>query len=385
MVEDWLEGARCRANQKQFQFIELVADRLLVELNLITPEESIRPNGAEPLRCLLHGPPGTGKSHAVMMLEELFDLVGYKKGIDWEIVAFQTTNAADLEGKTIHNAVGLDITAGSLEKPVKSKTAQRIAYLRFLFTDEISMAPANLLGAAEMRIRQVKPSSDQYKYVPGSNFEERPFGGINFLPCGDFMQLPPPQGGYLAAIPHEYMDGPNDRSKPPDPMAAAGRAVMWEEVPCVVDLEERQRRQDDWWNEVTDELRAGHLSDKNRKYLHGEPVEGCQLTKEEKASRNRVISGPDDPRLQEPKFQEAPLILANNDSKYQVNKDRARKYAQNAKAELRWSQARDKASSHALQVDPCDKNRKLKSLGCRGKARSLSLPLYALCCRAVSE
>ncbi|CAE7466896.1 anks1b, partial [Symbiodinium sp. CCMP2456] len=40
------------------------------------------------------------------------------------------------------------------------------------------------------------------------------------------------------------------------------------------------RCQDDWWNEVVDQLRDGQLSEKNHSYLHGRPVEGCTLSRE---------------------------------------------------------------------------------------------------------
>ena len=57
------------------------------------------------------------------------------------------------------------------------------------------------------------------------------------------------------------------------------------------------------------------------------------------------------------------MIVANNDAKYQINKDRARKYAKDANAELLWAQATDVASSEALKADVCDRERKIKRLG----------------------
>ena len=367
-IEQWLAGAWKRVNRNQFQIIQLVADRVKVELGLMEAEDSIRPNGAEPLRYLLHGPPGTGKSHAMKLLQELFELVGFKKGIDWGFLAFQATNAADLDGDTIHHACGFSINPASADQPMSAQAAKRMAYWRFVFIDEISLVPANLLAQLEQRVRQVKPSADAWKHSPDSG-EQRPFGGINLVLIGDFKQLPPPQGGYLADIPHRQIVGPLDPTKAPDPMADAGKTLMWQDIQGSVELTERERCKDEWWNEVTDELRAGKLSDKNYNYLHGLPVEGCQLSLEERASRRRVITGPDDPRLQLPKFLEVPLIVANNDSKYQVNKDRARKYARDAGAELRWAPAKDVASSEALQAQICDKDRKIKRLGSRG-------PLY---------
>ena len=111
---------------------------------------------------------------------------------------------------------------------------------------------------------------------------------------------------------------------------------------------------------MVDELREGYLSDKNHKYLHGRPVEGCTLSPEERASRQRVIDGPDDPRLQNMKFVTGTVIVANNDAKYQINKDRAAGYARAAETPLRWSVAKDKALSKVLQTQACDKDAKLR-------------------------
>ena len=375
LIEDWLDHARSKVNPAQFKFIQLVADRLMVEFGLIQPEESLRgERGAEPLVYLLHGPPGTGKSHASKLVQELFQLVGLKKGIEWQFVAFQATNAADLDGDTIHHAVGLNINPNSFDKPVSPEVAKRMAMWRWIFLDEISLTPAQLLALMEQRLRQVKPSADPFKHEAGTGRGEvRAFAGINFVGIGDFKQLPPPQGGYLAAIPHRQLVGPHDPTKAPDPLIDAGQRLMWEQVEGVVELTDRERCKDAWWNEVTDELRAGHLSDKNYNYLHGKPVEGCQLSPEERASRRRLITGPEDPRLREAKFQAAPLIVANNDSKYQVNKDRAKKYAKDAGAQLHWSIARDVASNEALQAQLCDKDRKIKSPGLR---KSCKIKLY---------
>ena len=84
------------------------------------------------------------------------------------------------------------------------------------------------------------------------------------------------------------------------------------------------------------------------------------MSEEERASRRRVIISLDDPRLQEAKFKEAVVVVANNDARYQINKDRAKQYSQAAGAPLYWSVARDEATSAALQADPCDKDAKIR-------------------------
>eukprot|EP00971_Amphidinium_carterae_P228086 4524038-Amphidinium_carterae.1 len=85
------------------------------------------------------------------------------------------------------------------------------------------------------------------------------------------------------------------------------------------------------------------LSETNWKYLHGEPVEDCGLSDEECRSRRRVITSAHDPRLIEPRFKTAKVIVANTDVKYQINKVRAMAYARQSGAPLRWSIAADVA------------------------------------------
>ena len=203
----------------------------------------------------------------------------------------------------------------------------------------------------EQRLRAVVPSASQWKR--GVAGESRPFAGVNVLLLGDFYQLPPPSGGYLA-------DVPSSRRPPrlsaaadaePDLLADYGRNLLWGgALQGVTELEERERCKDDWWNEVVDELRRGELLEENWRYLHGKPVEGCRLTAAERESRRRVIAGPGDPRLGEEKFRWAAAIVANNDAKYQINKDRAEDYSRAAESPLRWSVALDAPSAEVLQT-----------------------------------
>ncbi|CAJ1461147.1 unnamed protein product, partial [Effrenium voratum] len=134
-------------------------------------------------------------------------------------------------------------------------------------------------------------------------------------------------------------------------LADYGRNLVWGgALQGVTELEERERCKDDWWNEVVDELRRGELSEENWRYLHGKPVAGCRLTAAERESRRRVIAGPGDPRLGEEKFRWAAAIVANNDAKYQINKDRAEDYSRAAESPLRWSVALDAPSAEVLQT-----------------------------------
>ena len=142
-IENWLEGVRCQLNDIQFQFVRLVAERIMVEFGLKSADNALQGAVAqEPLRYLLHGPPGTGKSHALRFVQELLELAGLKKGLDWQFLAFQATNAADLGGDTIHHACGFNLGARSFEQAMKPEAAKRMAYWRWLFIDEISRGPS---------------------------------------------------------------------------------------------------------------------------------------------------------------------------------------------------------------------------------------------------
>jgi len=358
-LREWLnsDAVHGHTNAKQFEFLEHVVERVLVEYDLVKPEDTRR-KSIEPLIWLLHGPPGTGKSHVLKFLRQLFnEILGFVQGIDYEFTAFQAVNAKDIKGKTIHHALGLSVGTQAHES-ISAETAKRIANWRWLITDEISLVQARLLAMTEHRLRSVVPSANEWKHNAVGTV--RPFGGINVVFTGDFHQLPPPSGGYLGDVPHS-LRGRTDEAA--DPMVEHGRELFWlQGVQGVTELEERQRCKDPWWNEFNDELRDGRLSDRNWRYVHGMGVEGCTLSAEERASRCRVVTSCADPRLQLPKFKDAVVIVANNDARYQINKDRAEAYGRESGAVVRWAIACDRASSAALQTKPCDKRTKMQWL-----------------------
>ena len=360
MLDEWLQSDRVsnRTNPKQFEFLELVVDRIKVEASLIPPHQALRKTD-EPLRWLLHGPPGTGKSHVLTFLRELLGMAGQPYGLHYEIIAFQAVNAADLQGKTIHKAFGFSARGVANDGAATENALKTMAFWRWLIVDEISLTNAKLFASAEQRLRIAIPDASPWK--KNAQGEVRPFGGINVLLSGDFRQLPPPAGHYLASVPRSFEDPEGDKKWQQDPLAEQGRMLLWGgTTQGVTELTQRERCRDDWWNEVVDELRAGALSEKNHSYLHGYEVKGCKLTKEERSSRQRVITSADDPRLQESRFKEAVAIVANNDARYQINKDRAKNYSRASGAPLRWAAAIDTATAEALQAELCDKEAKIR-------------------------
>ena len=266
-LRDWLYSERVLngTNAKQHEFLELIVDRILVELDLIEPNASIR-KSSEPLVWLLHGSPGTGKSHELPFLRELFgDFLGYTQGIEFQVVAFQAVNAADIKGETIHQAFGLKRNG----KPSENATTatQRMGYWRWLIVDEISMVSAKLLARMEQQQRECTSSKTAFKLDAAG--KARPFAGVNVVFLGDFYQLPPPEGGFIADVPSSLASARGSGGAA-DPAVERGRELFWQgAVQGVTELTQMQRCTDPWWNEVVEELRRVALSEANWAYLNG--------------------------------------------------------------------------------------------------------------------
>ena len=84
--------------------------------------------------------------------------------------------------------------------------------------------------------------------------------------------MDPPEGGFLGAIPAEFIMAARKYS--PAPSMAHGQSLIWggDEVGLqgVTELFKCERCDDAWLLEVQAELRAGKLSDDNYNFMHGQ-------------------------------------------------------------------------------------------------------------------
>ena len=78
----------------------------------------------------------------------------------------------------------------------------------------------------------------------------------------------------------------------------------------------------------------------------------CPKCKADRESKCRVATHDTDPRCHSGKFREAIMIVPNNDTKFDINKRRAVRFAQNHKERIVYSKAIDTPSVEALQKDP---------------------------------
>jgi len=127
---------------------------------------------------LLTGPAGTGKSHTIMRLKQIYAAKGFTIGL----TATTGRAAIDIEGQTIHSWAGIGICQSketALGQVNQRKPPQeRIRSTSLLIIDEISMLSANTLDILDHVFRCVRG-------------QDRPFGGMQIILCGDFFQLEP--------------------------------------------------------------------------------------------------------------------------------------------------------------------------------------------------
>lgn len=133
--------------------------------------------------AFLTGPAGTGKSYVLKYYIEWFK--ENKENNNNKIYITSTTGLSALliDGITIHRYSGIGIVDTEIEKDfikiMKMKTLKkRWCNTSVLIIDEISMMNAQLFDKLEYLARKIRRN-------------EEPFGGIQIILSGDFLQIPP--------------------------------------------------------------------------------------------------------------------------------------------------------------------------------------------------
>ena len=100
-------------NAEQFDAVKKIADRVVVELRHAAKGNL---DFGEPLRWLVHGGPGTGKSHVILQIKELFEhVLHWDIGVHFQIGALQAVTAGLLGGDTLHHACGIPVRKENIE------------------------------------------------------------------------------------------------------------------------------------------------------------------------------------------------------------------------------------------------------------------------------
>ena len=130
---------------------------------------------SSPLRMIISGTAGTGKSYLIHCLRLLLrDKL--------RVVAPTGVAAYNVDGSTLHSLFHLP-TKGEfkdLQGDTLNKLQQALAGVRYFIIDEMSMLGRKLFGQVDRRLRQAFP-----------NQSNQSLGGCSCLLFGDFGQLPP--------------------------------------------------------------------------------------------------------------------------------------------------------------------------------------------------
>ena len=233
---------------------------------------------ANQLLWLLHGGPGTGKSHVIKTLQKDFfeNVLQWQAGLDFKVVALQAVNAEALDGDTIHHALGLQPfqsrSRGKQESGPSDEAAKLVSQWKWLIIDEISMVSVQFLAELDHHLRSIMSQVSRMKVDQLGH--DRPFGGLHVIFCGDFHQLDPPTGTPIASIPTAFIQ--KARQYAPGATEEHGQYIFWGDgegsVQGVTELHECVRVEGEgnaWLLEVQDQFREGCLSEDNYNFMHG--------------------------------------------------------------------------------------------------------------------
>jgi ATP-dependent DNA helicase PIF1 len=192
----------------------------------------------------LTGQAGTGKSHIIHMFKTLY---GTQKNI--AITSTTGVSAIVIGGTTLHSYLGIGLGTGSVDDLVSKitknvKARQRWLSLDILVIDEVSMLSAELFDKLEQVARIVRRKN--LPRMLAEQLPEQPFGGIQLVLSGDFLQLP--------------VVGDENRF--------CFESDAWGKcVEHTVELTENMRQADSEFQQILSDLRYGKLTKKAKKLL----------------------------------------------------------------------------------------------------------------------
>ncbi|CAJ1330857.1 unnamed protein product, partial [Effrenium voratum] len=139
-------------------------------------EAEDKPFRSEPLRAFLHGVPGAGKSQTLKWLRGFFEeICRWTQGQEFVCLASQNTQAALIDGNTLHSFAELQVKAPKQSRQTQFGPDKFVKYqrLRWLIVDECSAVALQVLAVLQKR----RPARDfwQFPAVRATSLFQNPF------------------------------------------------------------------------------------------------------------------------------------------------------------------------------------------------------------------
>ena len=213
--------------------------------------ETLQNHHPPPLRMILHGEGGTGKSHVIQTITEGFR----KEGVQNMLLkaAYTGIAASSIEGQTLHSIAKMSF--GKQESKVTDQMRDKLQAqwrpYEYCVIDEYSMIAKRFLAKFSRNVAIGKAMNQQ---------KEGSFGGINVILCGDIHQFPPVATAKADAL---Y----NPISTTFDSINSTIGRQIYEEFTTVVILKEQNRIKDPIWLDFLQCLRFGQVEPRHLKIL----------------------------------------------------------------------------------------------------------------------
>lgn len=209
---------------------DISQDNFLLDQNLSSQQKEIIAKFKEGKNLFITGGAGTGKSYLLNYLKNNYSKIGL------EVTASTGIAAVNVGGLTIHSWSGIGIGTLPVEQIVRnlfsknfSRIRRRIQQAKALAIDEISMISAQTFDLINEVLKAVRQ-------------DNRPFGNLQIILFGDFLQLPPVNRN-LNQIDFCF------------------NAKAWQELnPEVCILQKIFRQNDEGFTKILDNLRFGNLT-----------------------------------------------------------------------------------------------------------------------------
>jgi ATP-dependent DNA helicase PIF1 len=117
-------------------------------------------------------------------------MFGSKKTI--AVTSTTGISAILIGGTTLHSYLGIGLGQGTAKELAddiykRAKARQKWVNLDVLIVDEVSMLSPELFDKLDYIGKTLRGTN---RFIGSSEVFERPFGGIQLVLCGDFLQLP---------------------------------------------------------------------------------------------------------------------------------------------------------------------------------------------------